>query len=155
RTWFRLPYPDRPTSWNAEESIDRLQQSLNASVIAQQVSDVPLGALLSGGLDSSAVVRAMSPGKGPTQTFTIGFDESGFDESDYAEIVAARYHTAPPKEKVRPDSKTLLPILAAHAEEPIADNSTLPFYLLSRFVRQHVTVALSGDGADELLAGYD
>ena len=120
------------------------------------VSDVPLGALLSGGLDSSAVVRGMRrSGVSELDTFTIGFDDPSFDESPWAarvaELFSTRHHAATVSSRVA----ALLPAVVSHAEEPFADNSAIPFYLLSEFARRHVTVALSGDGADELLAGYD
>jgi asparagine synthase (glutamine-hydrolysing) len=154
--WFRLPYPDRPTDWSLAESAERLEVAVDSAVNRQLVSDVPIGALLSGGLDSSTVVRSMRRQRAESiETFTIGFDDPRFDESPFAERIAKLFQTQHRTKNVSSNFGALLPILIAHAEEPFADNSMLPFYLLSEFVRQHVTVALSGDGADELLAGYE
>lgn len=161
RQWHRLPYPDRPTNWSEQESADRLGAALDAALRRQSQSDVPLGALLSGGLDSSAVVRAMRRdasdrgGAGEIETFSAGFADSSFDESPYAAEVAQRYRTVHHAERIEPDAASLMETLISHAEDPLADNSMIPLFRLARFVRSRVTVALSGDGADELLAGYD
>ncbi len=153
--WYDLPYPDRPNTIGFSEAVEQLELAVQSSVNRQMVSDVPLGGLLSGGLDSSAVVRSMQrAGVGDVETFTIGFDEHSFDESPYAARVAQILKTRHHCQHVRSDVKALLPIMVSHAEEPLADNSSLAFYLLAEFTRQNVTVALSGDGADELLAGY-
>ncbi len=153
--WFHLPYPARPPEWSAAESMDRLDTAVRAAVAQQLVSDVPLGALLSGGLDSAAVLRAMSAvAPPPVRAFTIGFAEPTFDESPLATQVAQRYGAEHHVSHVPAAAADLLPTLAAHAEEPLADNSLIPVYVLAQFARRHVTVALSGDGADELLAGY-
>lgn len=154
-TWFRLPYPQRPTNWDLNESADRLQSAIDSSVRRQMVSDVPIGGLLSGGLDSTGVVRGMRRQEvQQIETFTIGFDDPSFDESPYANQIASLFQTNHHVETIAADVGSLLPRLIANAEEPFADNSMIPFYLLSEFVRRKVTVALSGDGADELLAGY-
>ncbi|NND99451.1 MAG: hypothetical protein HKN47_19220, partial [Pirellulaceae bacterium] len=143
-------------NWSAEECARRLGEAIDASVRRQMISDVPIGALLSGGLDSSAVVRSMRRSDATSiETFTIGFDESSFDESPYAAQVAEIYGTKHHADRVSADVVGLLGTLVSHAEEPFADNSMIPFYLLSQQVRQHVIVALSGDGADELMGGYD
>ncbi len=153
--WGQLPYPSSPTNWTADECADRLETSVDAAVRRQMVSDVPLGALLSGGLDSSAVVRSMRRADAKSiDTFTMGFDEGSFDESPYAARVAECYGTRHHSGRAASDVSQLLPTLVSHAEEPLADNSMIPFFLLARQVRREVTVALSGDGADELLAGY-
>ena len=153
--WFRLPYPNGPQDWSEGESVDRLDVAVRAAVARQMISDVPLGTLLSGGLDSAAVLRAMQRATSlPVSAFTIGFDEPTFDESELAAQVADRYAAQHYVSKIPPATAALLPALVAHAEEPLADNSLIPVYVLSEFTRRHVTVALSGDGADELLAGY-
>lgn len=155
RRWFRLPYPDGPQNWSQEESIDRLDSAVGAAVTRQMVSDVPLGTLLSGGLDSAAVLRAMQRAtSAPVSAFTMGFDEPTFDESRLAAQVADHYAARHHVQTLPPATAELLPALLAHAEEPLADNSLIPVYVLAQFARRHVTVALSGDGADELLAGY-
>ena len=155
--WSHLPYPSDATSVStADEASSCLEQSIDDAVTRQSVSDVPLGALLSGGLDSSIVVRAMRRTNiTPLNTFTIGFDDQHFDESPYAQRVADRYATCHHSRTVGSDLAAILPRVLSHSEEPLADNSALPFYLLAEFVRSKVTVALSGDGADELFAGYD
>lgn len=161
RQWHRLPYPDRATNWDERESAERLGAALDAAVRRQSQSDVPLGALLSGGLDSSAVVRSMRrnaanrSGAGEIETFSAGFAEASFDESSYAAEVAKRYKTLHHAERIAPDSASLMETLVSHAEDPLADNSMIPLFRLAQFTRSRVTVALSGDGADELLAGYD
>ena len=153
--WFTLPYPASPGRGDLVACTERLGAALDAAVARQMVSDVPLGALLSGGLDSSAVVRSMRrTGVAEIDTFTIAFGDASFDESPYAARVAERYQTRHHVEAVAADAADLLPTLVSHAEEPFSDNSMIPFFRLAEHVRRHVTVALSGDGADELLAGY-
>jgi len=155
RRWYRLPYPAQPQRWTEQESAERLDVAIRTAVSQQMISDVPLGTLLSGGLDSAAVLRAMqATSSRPVNAFTIGFDEPTFDESPLAARVAQRYEAQHHLAQVPPARADLLPALAAHAEEPLADNSLIPVYALAEFARRHVTVALSGDGADELLAGY-
>ncbi len=156
RSWFQLPYPSKRTQWTLEESVERLEQALQNATSRQLVSDVPLGAFLSGGLDSSAIVRSMTRSQiGTVDTFTVGFQEASFDESQKAKMIAERYSTDHHSKLVTCEDVGLLERIVEHAEDPIADNSLLPVYLLSQFARSKLTVALSGDGADELLAGYD
>ena len=150
----RLGLPGNPQAISEEDAVEQLGHEIDSAVRRQMISDVPLGALLSGGLDSSAVVRSMRRSSEAVQTFTIGFGEASFDESPVAEEVARLLGTRHHTRHVTPDAALLLPRLVSHAEEPFADNSMIPFFLLSRFVRENVSVALSGDGADELLAGY-
>ncbi len=154
--WTSLPYGETTTKWSAEECAQRLGVAIDSSVRRQMISDVPLGALLSGGLDSSAVVRSMRRSEAASiETFTIGFGQSSFDESPYAAQVAEIYAATHHADQVHAEVIGLLGTIVSHAEEPFADNSMIPFYLLSQQVRQHVVVALSGDGADELMGGYD
>jgi len=137
------------------ERIDRLRDVLDDSVKAHMVSDVPVGAFLSGGMDSSTVVASMarvSPGR--VKTFSIGFDDESFDELAYARQVAQRYGTDHVEMIVKPDVVEVLPRLAWQLDEPFADSSAVPTYCVSRITRDHVTVALSGDGGDESFAGY-
>ncbi len=132
-----------------------LRVRLMEAVRLRMISDVPLGAFLSGGLDSSAIVALMSQlSSRPVRTFSIGFDEAGYDESAYAAMVARHCGTEHTHEVVRPDVVTVLPKLARQFDEPFADNSTIPTFLVSEIARRHVTVALSGDGGDEVFAGY-
>ncbi len=120
------------------------------------MSDVPLGAFLSGGVDSSAVVGLMArASRGPVRTFSIGFDEAEFDESRHARAIAERFATDHHEFIVRPDAFAILPDLVREYGEPFGDSSALPTYYLSKLTRQHVTVALSGDGGDEKFGGYD
>jgi asparagine synthase (glutamine-hydrolysing) len=137
------------------ELIEELRHLLFESVKLRLVSDVPLGAFLSGGIDSSAVVAIMSKvGAKPVKTFSIGFEEKDFSEVEYARKVAKLYQTDHHEEVLRPRAAELLPKLVRFYGEPFADPSALPSYLLSEMTRKHVTVALSGDGGDEGFAGY-
>jgi asparagine synthase (glutamine-hydrolysing) len=140
-----------------EEYGEEFRDLLRAAVRRRLVSDVPLGAFLSGGIDSSSVVAMMVDAlpAGAVKTFSIGFDESSFDESTHARRVASHFGTDH-REKTFTASVMLdtLPTVVDWLDEPFGDASILPTYLLSRFTREHVTVALGGDGSDELLAGY-
>jgi asparagine synthase (glutamine-hydrolysing) len=120
------------------------------------VADVPLGALLSGGIDSSIVVALMAQLQAePVRTFTVGFSDANYDERSYAALVSERYGTAHEEVMVEPDAAELLPRLAVSYDEPFGDSSALPTYLVSEVARRHVTVALVGDGGDEGFAGYE
>ncbi len=135
-----------------EEELLRL---LRQAVTSRMVADVPLGAFLSGGVDSSSVVALMAENsRKPVKTCSIGFDVKGLDESDYAKRVAKRFATDHHSRIVSPDDYGLIDKLADHFDEPFADASALPTYRVSELARETVTVALSGDGADEALAGY-
>jgi asparagine synthase (glutamine-hydrolysing) len=129
---------------------------LSEAVRSQLVSDVPLGAFLSGGVDSSIIVALMREhAAGPIKTFTVGFPDPDYDESPYARRVAAHLGTEHHELRVEPNCVELLPKLAWHFDEPFGDSSAVPTLYLAQQTRTHVTVALSGDGGDELFAGYD
>jgi asparagine synthase (glutamine-hydrolysing) len=135
----------------AEELRDRLRDSVRAHLVA----DVPVGVLLSGGIDSAALTAlAAQETSGAVSTFSIGFEEESFDELDGARLVAERYGTDHHELVVRPDAATLLPRLVEAFDEPFADSSALPTYLVSELAAGSVKVALSGEGGDELFGGY-
>jgi asparagine synthase (glutamine-hydrolysing) len=133
----------------------QIEAKLTESVKMRLISDVPLGAHLSGGIDSSVVVALMAKVMNkPVKTFSIGFAESDYNELPYARMVADKYHTDHQEFIVEPNTIDILPKLAYHYEEPYADSSALPTWYLSELTRKHVTVALNGDGGDENFAGY-
>ena len=137
---------------------EAIRVALERAVQRRLMSDVPLGVFLSGGIDSSAIaaLAAKHVPAGQLNTFSIGFNEPSFDESAFAKLVADKLGTRHRSETLDLDkSVALLPEIVARLDEPLGDGSLLPTYLLSRFTRQHVTVALGGDGGDELFAGYD
>jgi asparagine synthase (glutamine-hydrolysing) len=137
------------------ELIEELRARLRDSVRAHLVSDVPVGVLLSGGIDSSALTAlAAEESSEPVRTFSIGFEERSFDELGDARLVAERYGTQHRELVLRPDAALLLPALAEAFDEPFADSSALPAYLVSQLAAQDVKVALSGEGGDELFGGY-
>jgi asparagine synthase (glutamine-hydrolysing) len=156
RYWdLSFPRDDAPLS--EDEYAEELRSRLREAVRRRLVSDVPLGAFLSGGIDSSSVVAFMSEAlpAGAVKTFSIGFGERSFDESEHARRVAQHFGTDHYEDVFTASAMAeLLPTVADFLDEPFADASVLPTYLLSRFTREHVTVALGGDGSDELLAGY-
>ena len=138
-----------------DEWIEGLKVHLAQAVRSHMISDVPIGAFLSGGLDSSTVVALMAQASSTrVRTFSIGFAETDFDELAYARQVAARYGTDHYELVVKPSALDVLPKLAWHFDEPFADSSAIPTYYVSKITREHVTVALSGDGGDENFAGY-
>jgi asparagine synthase (glutamine-hydrolysing) len=141
---------------SVEEASQELREHLGSAVKSQMVSDVPLGVLLSGGVDSSTVAAfAQQFSSRPIKTFSIGFDEASFDESDYARQVAAHLGTEHHEDILSVDrAAEILPEIATWLDEPMSDASILPTFLLARFVRSEVTVALGGDGGDEIFAGY-
>lgn len=157
RRYWTPPIAQGPYLRDLDDACTTFWDLLCGAVRKRLVADVPLGVFLSGGLDSSSVVaavRAVEP-EVPLRTFAIGFSESTFDESAYAALVARHFSTEHHVERLGPDAAlAILPEIVAYLDEPLADPSILPTYLLARFARQHVTVALGGDGGDEVLAGY-
>jgi asparagine synthase (glutamine-hydrolysing) len=142
-------------SLSEEEWVERLDAALRESVSAHLVSDVPFGAFLSGGVDSSTIVAYMSELlREPVKTFSIGYAESEYDETSYARQVARQFGTDHHEEIVKPDSMSILPLLVRHLGEPMADSSAIPTYYVAQLASRHVKMVLSGDGGDELFAGY-
>jgi asparagine synthase (glutamine-hydrolysing) len=142
---------DRPD----EEYARELRERMTSSVEMRLQSEVPLGAFLSGGIDSTIVVGLMSQlAAEPVRTFSIGFPVSEFDETNYARMAAERFGTIHKDFQVRPDAMAILPQLVWHYDEPFADSSAVPTWYVSQLTRQSVTVALTGDGGDELFLGY-
>jgi asparagine synthase (glutamine-hydrolysing) len=138
-----------------KDACEELRQRLQESVKLRMISEVPLGAFLSGGVDSSAVVATMAGlSDGPVNTCSIAFDDPQFNESAFAQIVADRYRTNHRVETVMSDDFDLIDTLAMTYDEPYADSSAIPTYRVCQLARKHVTVALSGDGGDETFAGY-
>jgi asparagine synthase (glutamine-hydrolysing) len=135
--------------------VEHVRETVGAAVRRRLVADVPLGALLSGGIDSSIVVAEMAKAGGTVRTFTVGFGEERYDERMYARAVADRYGTDHEEIVVEPDVTEVLPRLARAYDEPLGDEAALPQYVVSELARQHVTVALTGDGGDEGFAGYE
>ncbi len=137
------------------DALDALEEKLTDAVRLRMIADVPLGALLSGGVDSSVVVALMAKLRNePVQTFSIGFEEQAFNELPWAQQAADRCGTEHHPQIISCDVEHLLPKLARHYGEPYADPSAVPSFFVSAVARQHVTVALNGDGGDELLGGY-
>ena len=141
---------------NEDEALAQLEQSLARAVQGQSIADVPVGAFLSGGIDSSTVVALYQKYSAqPVRTFTIGFEEEAFNEAHYARAVARHFGTEHHERIVTPvEAREVIPQLPQMYDEPFADSSQIPTYLVSRFAREQVTVALSGDGGDELFGGY-
>jgi asparagine synthase (glutamine-hydrolysing) len=145
-----------PFRGTADQAAHALESVLSDAVESHMVSDVPLGAFLSGGVDSSIVVGLMARASSrPVKTFSIGFDEPQFDELEHARGVAAHFGTDHHEFVVRPDGLSILDRLIEHFDEPFADSSAIPTWYVSEMARRHVTVVLSGDGGDELFGGYD
>ena len=141
---------------NLNETAEKLLEVLDESVKLRMISDVPLGAFLSGGIDSSGVVALMArQQRRPVTTCSIGFDSEVYDEIRFARMIADRYRTDHHEFTVKQKAEQILPELAYHFDEPFADPSAVPTYYVSKLARQRVTVALSGDGGDENFAGYE
>src|SRR5579859_106395 len=154
RRYWKLDFTPRGDD-DGETAARRVRELVLEAVRKRLISEVPLGAFLSGGIDSSIVVAAMSQaGTERVKTFSIGFEEESHSELEYARLVAQRYATDHHEFIVRPDLLDVLPRLAWTFDEPFADASMVPTYYVSKLARQHVTVALSGDGGDELYGGY-
>jgi asparagine synthase (glutamine-hydrolysing) len=137
------------------EAVTRVRQKFDEAVRIRMIADVPLGAFLSGGIDSSSVVASMAlQSPEPIQTFSIGFEESRFNELPYARMVAEKYATDHHEIVVRPDSIGIIQKFIKHFGEPFADSSAIPTFIVSEFAARTVKVALSGDGGDELFGGY-
>lgn len=152
--WWDLDFSQR-TRAKADAIEEELRDLLRQAVRSRMVSDVPLGAFLSGGVDSSTVVAMMAEiSKAPVQTCSIGFDEKALDETAYAELVAKRFATDHRSRTVASDDFAAIDVLASAFDEPFADASALPTWRVCQLARETVTVALSGDGADEAFAGY-
>src|SRR5579864_5280349 len=156
RHW-QLPTPAEtaPEDLSREEARRRLKELFDQSVKMRMIADVPLGAFLSGGIDSASVVASMAAQSSqPVKTFSIGFEEPGFNELPLARLVAAKYGTEHHEIIVRPSAVDLVPTLVRHFDEPFVDSSAIPTYLVSQFAVEHVKVVLTGDGGDEIFAGY-
>ena len=157
--YWRLSYLPK-LKISEREACEELRRRLREAVKMRMVADVPLGAFLSGGVDSSAIVALMSElGSRPVKTFSIGFRQRDYDETRWARMVAEKFHTEHHEFIVEPqddpqDAAQLLSTLARHYDEPYADSSAIATYYLSKLTREHVTVALNGDGGDENFAGY-
>lgn len=155
RKYWDLPRYATHQPKNEEECLEELEHRLAESVRIRLISDVPLGALLSGGTDSSTVVALMARASSrPVKTFAVGFRDDDFDESKYARLVAEKFSTEHHELRLEPDVVGAVEKLTRSMEEPFGDPSMLPTYFVCCLARQHVTVALSGDGGDELFAGY-
>jgi asparagine synthase (glutamine-hydrolysing) len=146
-----------PLDITLDEAATEVRRLLEAAIRRRLVSDVPLGAFLSGGVDSSAIVAIMAGVMGePVKTFTIGFDDSdGFDERPFARRIAEQFGTEHHEAVAHPQAVELVERLVFHHDQPFGDSSAVPTFLLNGLAREHVTVALSGDGGDELFAGYE
>ena len=156
RQYWDLPEYNTYYPKSEEECLEELEHRLLEATKIRLISDVPLGAFLSGGTDSSTVVGLMARvSAGPVKTFSIGFKKDDYNEAKYARIVAQKFGTDHHEMILEPDVVGTVEHLTSSLEEPFGDSSMLPTYYVSQMARQHVTVALSGDGGDEIFAGYD
>jgi asparagine synthase (glutamine-hydrolysing) len=153
RYWELVPAEPSPSD---EEWLERVRSAVGEAVRKRLVADVPLGALLSGGIDSSIVVALMAQASAdPVRTFTVGFADERYDERAWARAVAERYGTVHEEMAIAEDVAATLPRLAAAYDEPLGDEAAFPTFLIAEQARRHVTVALAGDGGDEAFAGYE
>ncbi|MDP1846596.1 MAG: asparagine synthase (glutamine-hydrolyzing), partial [Solirubrobacteraceae bacterium] len=153
--YWRLDYARKLAVDRAEDLHEPIRAALRRAVSRRMVADVPIGAFLSGGIDSSAIVAAMAEvSPQPVKTFSIGFDSAAHDELAHARAVARRLGTDHHELVVRPDAVRIIPEMVHRYGEPFGEPSALPMFHLARLARPHVTVALSGDGGDESFAGY-
>jgi asparagine synthase (glutamine-hydrolysing) len=153
--YWSLAYTPKLTI-GEDEASEILREKLTEAVRLRMISDVPLGAFLSGGIDSSIVVGLMAQLSGTrVKTFSIGFDDAAYDETAHARRIADKWNTEHHEFTVKPNAVEILPKLVRHFGEPYADSSAVPTFYVSQLTRQHVTVALNGDGGDESFAGYE
>ncbi|MGE3917811.1 MAG: asparagine synthetase B, partial [Hyphomicrobiaceae bacterium] len=154
--YWSLPPPSAARARPEPELREELLAPLEAATRRRLVADVPLGAFLSGGVDSSAVVAMMARATSqPVRTFSIGFDRASHDERPFARMVAERYGTRHEELEITPDAAAVVDDLAWHFDEPFADSSAVPTWYVAKMARAHVTVALTGDGGDESFLGYE
>lgn len=153
--YWSLDYSPKLTEASPQELEERLLELFREATRIRLMSEVPLGAFLSGGIDSSAVVAAMAEASSkPVKTFSIGFNDPSFDELRYARLVAERFGTDHHEFEVTPEALDIMPRLARHYGDPFGDPSAIPSFYLAELTGRHVTVALNGDGGDESFAGY-
>jgi asparagine synthase (glutamine-hydrolysing) len=153
--YWRLDYRRKLKPDSEQQLAEELWEHIQRATRRRLVSEVPLGAFLSGGIDSSAVVAAMAQAMAePVKTFSIGFPHADYDELPYARMIAERYGTDHHEFQVEPRAVDIMPLLARHYGEPYADASAIPSFYLAEMTGHHVTVALNGDGGDESFAGY-
>jgi asparagine synthase (glutamine-hydrolysing) len=152
--YWKLDFERR--EWNEEDAVARFDELMHRSVRLRLLGDVPLGLFLSGGLDSTTIAYYMRENGSTVRSYSIGFEEDGFDERRYAQFAARHLGTEHHVEVLSEDRvRDLLPHVTDILDEPMGDAAIFPTYLLSAFTRRHMKVALGGDGSDELLMGYD
>jgi asparagine synthase (glutamine-hydrolysing) len=153
--FWRLDYTNKLSVNSEEELINNTEKLIEEAVKLRLISDVPLGAFLSGGIDSSLIVALMAKHLPQVCTFSIGFEQADFNELKYAKMIADKFKTKHTEFVVKPNAIEIIPELLKAFDEPYADPSQIPMYYLSKLTKQHVTVALNGDGGDECFAGYE
>jgi asparagine synthase (glutamine-hydrolysing) len=156
--YWRLPEPtaEPESGWSESAAAAQVREVFDESVRLRMIADVPLGAFLSGGLDSSSIVASMAlQSKDPVKTFSVGFEEASFNELPYAKAVAQKYGTDHHEIVVKPDSLDLISRMVQSCDEPFGDEACIPTYIVSEFAVQKVKVVLTGDGGDELFGGYE
>jgi asparagine synthase (glutamine-hydrolysing) len=153
--WWRLEYTPKRAVTDERELAEEIRERIVEATRRRMISDVPLGAFLSGGIDSSAVVAAMAQTSStPVRTFSIGFSHDDYNELPRARLIAERFGTEHHEFVVEPDAVSIVPKIVRHHGEPFADASAIPSFYLAEMTRRHVTVALNGDGGDESFGGY-